>query len=155
MNNTEKWQQTGLLSGISEKLQDSVALCLESQRLFNEKTDLPADFKRLSIPVLRRLVAESKAFKNNFFVDFQESSHKPEVFIFNTKLKAPVFNIAWATDEQKAAFLEQEANYTAEFSKKLSEEFDQLFKDQTNKKIYFQGFGSNHEGTVYLHYNLA
>jgi hypothetical protein len=79
VENTSKWANTGLLGGISDPhIGRSVAMLLENQRLFNEQwpgkgislvpegaeTDLPiqdwaAQWRRVSIPVIRRVFAEN------------------------------------------------------------------------------------------------
>lgn len=56
----ERWDNTGLLEGVFNK--PSLALCLESQRLYNEMlyesattTNCVATFSRISIPLIRRI----------------------------------------------------------------------------------------------------
>ena len=49
----EKWTPTGLLRGAYDI--DNLALCLESQRLYNQYiSDL--QFRRLIIPIIRRVL---------------------------------------------------------------------------------------------------
>jgi len=79
VENTSKWANTGLLGGISDPhIGRSVAMLLENQRIFNEQwpgkgislipegaetempiTDWAAQWRRVSIPVIRRAFAEN------------------------------------------------------------------------------------------------
>ena len=52
---TEKWAKYGILKGIEEDYKDVVAQVLENQRVANESTSFDAAFKRLSIPLVRRI----------------------------------------------------------------------------------------------------
>jgi hypothetical protein len=153
----ERWEATGLLAGVDNKVKESVVACLEAQRAWNEsEEDMPTAFKRVSIPVIRRAIATSEAVKRNTFVSIEESSEmKPEIYIFNSKYKSP--NLPAYTnlsDDQVRYNLDLEAEAVAEFSESFRKEFDNLFKDQYKKKIYFKGLACNDEGTVYMYYNL-
>jgi len=156
MSLVERWEATGLLAGVNDqKVKESVAACLEAQRVYNEEDNSSAPWKRVSIPVIRRAIATSEAVKRNTFVENKESSESaPEVYVFNTKyqgLTQPGYEL---TAEQKQWSLDAEAEAVAEFSYKFKEEFDRLFKDQYKKKIYFKGLSCTNEGTVCLRYNL-
>lgn len=57
---TERWERIGILEGIkSKRLKTEVAVLMENQRLFNEENSDDAQFKRISIPMVRRIYADS------------------------------------------------------------------------------------------------
>lgn len=60
INNVKRWAETGLLSGIRDPyISKNVATLFENQRLWNEnRNDLP-NIKRISIPAVRRIFADS------------------------------------------------------------------------------------------------
>lgn len=148
----ERWETTGLLQAFRDEKKYNALLCLESQVEFNHESNF-GDFNRISIPTLVRALSSSQVFNRNRFRK-AEPEHVAESFIFNVKFKPPVTGMVNMTIEQQNLFLQQEADYVAQFSKSIREELDSLFKDQYDKNIYFHGIGSNAEGTVYLYYNL-
>jgi len=54
----KQWERTGLLQGLSEEQKPTVVLAMENQRIWNENTANTniSQFKRISIPIIRRLV---------------------------------------------------------------------------------------------------
>jgi len=118
-----------------------IALCLDAQRRLNEIQDFDAQFKRINIPLIIRVFKESKAYKKNYFVNYDEGE-KPEIFIFKTKWNPP------AVDGVHC--LEVESNYLAELAPQIAKEFDALFNDMSNESITFHGVGLLKDGTITL-----
>jgi hypothetical protein len=120
-----------------------ISLCLDAQRRLNEMTDFPVTFKRCNIPLVIRVFRESKAYKKNYFVNFEEGE-KPEIYLFNTKWSPP------KQPEDRQFSLDIEANYLAECASAVTKEFDALFSDMSNESITFHGFGCLKDGTLTL-----
>lgn len=117
-----KWEETGLLENFEDKT--NIALCLHSQFKENEKND--TQFNRVSIPLVIRILSESKAAKRNYLTNYFEDI-KPEVLFFKTK-----FNHVDTS-------LETEANCIKELATSLTKEIDEFFSDKKNETIIFQG----------------
>lgn len=121
---TKQWEETRLLSGIDKDKKTVAAFCLENQRLFNESYNSIelASFRRISIPVVRRLCNDSVLFKNNVVTgDLTEIPNR----FYNFKLN-------WEFKPESYIFnLSAEAELTAVLSKELSEKIDVHLKDQT------------------------
>ena len=103
----------------------NVALCLHSQLVGNSKSR-DGQFNRVSIPLVIRILSESKAAKRNYLTNYFEDI-KPEVLFFKTK-----FN---HLDKS----LETEANCIKELATNLTKEIDEFFSDKKNETITFQG----------------
>lgn len=135
-----KWEQTRLLEGIKDK--ESIALCLDTQVKLNESetySEFP-QFKRMTIPILRRLFGVCEAFKRNNFINYNENN-KNEVLLFKTR-----FNY-------KCENLDQEVEYCATLTENLAKELDVFFRDQLNATITFNGIGVMSDGTIMFNYS--
>lgn len=149
---TEMWEKTGLLKGLEGNLKDSTAECLYAQLEYNKilqgKDWLYPTFKRLSIPIIRRIANESSAMRKN---NFRHMEHGPrsEVYVFQTQFKVPT-----VTNESPISHLDNESDYCAQLSKELCEEIDEMFKDHHHKHIRFHGIGINDTGMLFLNYNI-
>jgi hypothetical protein len=78
--NCKKWNVTGLLRGIKDPfIARQVSELLENQRLWNEQYDQDAQWKRCSIPVIRRVFNQD--FLGFHLVSIQ-AARKPEDFIY-------------------------------------------------------------------------
>lgn len=147
----ERWARTSLLAPFKEEKQKNAARCLQSQVAFNEKLGNVSEnsqFKRLSVPLLVRMLSKSNAFERNNFDISDDLSEARNIHVFNTKFAPPIYQ------EGQSNFLEQEAVYTADFASQILVEFDELFRDQFNKYIVFHGFETTDSGQILLHYDL-
>ena len=146
----ERWAKTSLLAPFKEEKQRNAARCLQSQVAFNEKLEKleNSQFKRLSVPLLVRMLSQSNAFERNNFDISDDLNEANNTHFFNTKFAPPIYQ------EGQSNFLEQEAVYTADFASQILVEFDELFRDQFNKYIVFHGFETTDSGQVLLHYDL-
>lgn len=118
-----------------------ISLCLQAQIKYNETKEFHPQFMRLSIPLVVRVLAESKAYKRNYFVNYAEGK-KPQITILNTKFKP--FEVE---------NLDEEANYTAQLASNITKEFDSLFADISNEEITFYGLGCLNDGTITLSFS--
>lgn len=165
--NTAKWAGTGLLTGIKDPhIGRNVAALLENQRLFNEQwpgnvslipegaeTDLPlshwaAQWRRVSIPVIRRVFGESfighhivsvqtmkTAQENTYLLGFDGRNSGGMTEANTRALGARWEHVSWETtadgDHQVAVFrgqrypiaLDAEAEATSVFSEAVCNDF--------------------------------
>jgi hypothetical protein len=73
----EKWGKWDILKGLEEPDKTKVAVLLENQRIYNEMTpscEMQAKWKRLSIPIVRRLFPALKKAGINFDVELELKS---------------------------------------------------------------------------------
>jgi len=122
-----------------------IALCLDAQRRLNEtqKFDFDVQFKRMNIPLVIRVFRESKAYKKNHFVNYDEGV-KPEIFMFKEKWNPPT-----GTGRQPYS-IDSERDYLEQLAPIITKEFDALFNDMSNESITFHGFGLLREGIITL-----
>src|SRR4051812_47038016 len=62
----KRWEKTGILKQLPEERIEETALIMENQRLMNEMSNDAGDlaqFKRISIPLVRRIMGSLAAFK--------------------------------------------------------------------------------------------
>ena len=133
------WEETNLLEGFEDKI--SIATCLQAQLKLNEQESEP-QFKRISIPLIIRILSESKAAKRNYFYNYFEEEDKPAVVIFKSKHRS---------FEPKD--LDEEAEYTAKLATDIKSEIDSLFSDTMNKDIIFHGLRCLDDGHIAMAYN--
>ena len=177
MENTSKWAGTGLLSGIADPhIGRNVAALLENQRIFNEQwpgknnqlvpegaeTDMPienwaAQWRRVSIPVIRRAFAENfighqivsvqtmkSGQENTYLIGFDGRTIAGMTESHTRPLSAQWEHPTWQYDEtgrlQWAEFrgqqysmgLDAEAEATAIFSEAICNDFSrEIIRDLT------------------------
>ena len=136
----QKWENTNLLNGIDENRKLNIALCLESQRRLNEKTNVDPQFKRISVPVVRRVLPNVKP---NFTSELSETKN---VHVFKTKWDMVAFK-----DIQFQYALDQEVEATAIISHELTNEINEMFGDISNATVNFGGFALNGQDLVMLY----
>lgn len=137
----ERWKSTGLTKGVEDA--HNLALCLQAQMNFNESTDAEARWRRVSIPVVRRLHAAECFMRNRFTNYFELDEHKAVLF-FKTKFNPP--NVSTYS-------LEAEAEYTAKLCEDLSKELNEIFLDKREAEIIFHGIGLLDEKTIAMYYS--
>jgi hypothetical protein len=113
-----------------------ISLCLQAQVKYNESNNFEPQFMRLSIPLVIRAFAESKAFKRNHFINYDEHD-KPQLAILKVKHKAFIPNN-----------LDEEAEYAAKLAVQILKEIDALFEDVMNEDIVFHGLGCLKDGAI-------
>src|ERR1035437_7553600 len=137
----ERWEQTGLLEGLSENTAIQCCNMLESQRLYNEAFSdfLPASWLRTSIPVVRRIISQCSYSDGQCIIEgglgITKNWHE---------CKTPVpsyFLTKWmhedkSSDEVKK-LLDEEAELTATLSKSLSDEITTCVKENKFSTLYF------------------
>lgn len=139
---TNQWTEWLNLKEVFDDLVP-ISLCLDAQRRLNETANFEPQFMRCNIPLVIRVFRESKAYKKNHFVNYDEGE-KPEIYLFNTKWSPP------KQPEDRQYSIDIEANYLAEFASLITKEFDALFNDMSNESITFHGFGLLREGIITL-----
>jgi hypothetical protein len=131
--NYKKWEPTRLLENIPEERKSTVALALEGQRLRNElnlnTTDELARFKRISIPMIRRLLGALPKAEGSM-------EELPKYHTFKTTLDFPE-----TVDSNGYYSLDKEAEYVADILKNLVSETEELAGDKhlTICSIYADG----------------
>lgn len=166
VENTSKWANTGLLRGISDPhIGRNVAMLLENQRLFNEQwpgkgislvpegaeTDLPMDvwaaqWRRVSIPVIRRVFADNfigyqivsvqtmKAAQDSTYAIGFDGRTAAMITEANTRKLTPTWehvfwervgehNVATFRGQRYPIALEAEAEATAQFAEAVCMDF--------------------------------
>lgn len=136
----ENWEKTGLLEPYQGDEALSLATCLESQRKMNETLD-DIEFKRVSLPLVRRIYSESKAVERNHFINYFENTVYHNNYIFKNKFP----KIDGSLEEQTEA--------TAALASKMAKEIDVLFADQRNSKISFNGFDIMEDNSIVMYFN--
>lgn len=144
----ENWENTGLLAGLTDNVKENIANCLEAQRLFNEQEPVNPQWRRISIPVIRRIAGAAVFGRNRFVLESTEA--QPEVYMFNAKSGVAINTI----DTNGNMSLSAEAEATAVLAEDLAKELDAAFNDQYNKNIYFRGLNRNETGDICMFYNL-
>lgn len=122
-----------------------ISLCLQAQVKYNESKNFEPQFMRLSVPLLIRAFAESKAFKRNNFINYNEDygeDYDPQLAVFKVKHKVFVPNN-----------LDEEAEYCAVLAHDIAKELDALFEDVMNEDIIFYGLGCLKDGAITISFN--
>ncbi len=137
----EKWEKTGLLNGLVER-REVMASCLQAQIEFNEECgdSIPVEWRRSSIPVVRRVFGEtSMVFKNDFS---DEHAGNTSFYMFKQTWNPPM-----------SGDLNEEAEYVASFSAMILKELNENFHD-FRRQINFYGISANDNdnGQVVLYY---
>lgn len=135
----KRWEKTGLLKGLSGYVAEETALMIENQRLVNEQfndTGDIAQFKRISIPLVRRIIPNLAAFKlasvqgmlgPNSKVSYYKKNKLEETDLISTikKLKA-VWSYEAQQDLRKQHCLDAEAELTAILAQEITLELDRM-----------------------------
>lgn len=141
--NTSKWAAIGLLGGIEDThVGRTIATLLENQRLFNEKDDDSGpQWKRISIPLMRRVFAESfvgyklisvqamRSSQENLYLSNFEGRTIPMISEANSRIIA-----RWNPPPHgdHAFSLDAEAEKLAEFANEIQAEFSkEIIRDLT------------------------
>lgn len=119
----------------------SISLCLDAQRRFNEEHQFEPKFMRMNVPLVIRVFRESRAYKKNNFVNYDEGI-KPEIHMFKTKWNPP--------HVEGTGLIDLERDYLEQLTPEITKEFDALFNDMSNESITFHGFGCLKDGTLTL-----
>jgi excisionase family DNA binding protein len=104
----QNWTSYRMLDGVHEDRKKDMALALESQRIFNEKADLPTEFRRISIPLVRRALHTNTEFAASTYGDYGEPivtdiTWEPSCGFFNLDAEADKVAV---TANQLQAFIE-------------------------------------------------
>ncbi len=136
----KRWEKTNLLKSIAtEGQKQETALMLENQRLFNEMSSDNGDmaqFKRISIPLVRRIMGGLAAFKlasvqgmlgpNGLVFFFHKNKLASETIAArNVKMKA-VWAYEAVKDLRSQFNLDAEAELTAVMAQELTMELDRI-----------------------------
>lgn len=147
----EKWEKTGLMAGINENKLEEAALMLEAQYLQGQTID-SAQFKRIGIPLMRRVIGESATFSRNIFKNLSEAYSEPTRHMFNVKYP---FTTQYDGHGGELS-LDYEAGNVAKTAAVLAKEIDEIFKDQINKQIFIEGFRADEKtGCIFVRYALT
>jgi len=153
--NCNKWKVTGLLKGITDPyIARQVSELLENQRLWNENYAGSEQWKRCSIPVVRRVF-------NQDFLGFKlvsiQAARKPEDFVYYTNeemrvrsslssVKTRFLPLLWQKSESDGFSynLDREAELVAVFSEEYAKEISKeiitdLLSICDNKQYDYQG----------------
>ena len=149
----EKWSKCGLLRGLPEEYITDCAVALEVQRLYNEcSLDSAglAQFKRISIPVIRRvfhgLVANDLDVRCEGRVYSQWM--KVDGYVFNDFRKT-IKNI-WTMHN-----LDEEADTCARICVEIADKLTEIAKLNGVHAIHLGPFGCDYSGQSYMNYELA
>ena len=138
-----KWKKTRLLHGTPKKYRESLAACLESQRLFNEADDsISPRSKRISIPLVLRLFNKVENLHNSRFI-----------YGLNDFVYTHTFNYRYNPPEPTPYYtLDADAEATALLAEGLANELYEVFlQDQL---INFVAISIGNDYEVKLHYNF-
>lgn len=143
----ERWEQTGLLKGIeTPDRKFAMATCLQTQVDINKNEGFSPFWKRVSIPVVRRVLANTRnLFSNRDFDGIAEGAN----FHF---FKAKFDNDLTAQQDGRGNNLQREAEYVAEFSEKILNEINDLFRDEPSREFNFRGFVATKDGDFIMYY---
>ncbi len=137
----ERWDKTGLLKGLSEQGQINCVQAMENQRVWNEHQpdDELAKFKRISIPIIRRLFG---------FFDQEGINVRSRCQFNDPKLKLIDAECPWKEnplDVFKNMYqqysLDKEAERTAVFTERLAEEIKVMTNWDADKTLYLYCLG--------------
>jgi len=151
----EKWERTGLLSGVpSERLAD-MAYMLENQRIYNptivehSKWQIP-QFMRISIPLARRVFPCLESHQRHKV----ESKLGLESCLYKiTGLAGPWTESQY--DGHGGHNLDVEAHATSLLADNLREHVDKFIESQAPfNTFYVQALGLDDEGKIILYYDL-
>lgn len=138
----QKWEKTGLLKLIPEEYRFDCARCLEGQRIYNEQLhDLEniAQFKRVSIPIMRRLFAGAIEPWRNLKI---EGSAMPcEKWHTFENIEFPKYE-DYCSNRNAYHNLDNEAKAVADISAKLTEAI-QNFAAGRKLKLHCISFDQN------------
>lgn len=139
----ERWQNTGLLEGIdSLDRKFAVATCIQAQINLNQsesEKDTDSQWKRVSIPAVRRIFASTRnLFVNEDFDNLNE--HKANYQILKTK-----YNLGDCTVDGQHS-LQKEAEGLAKFCDAVVLELNEMFRDIPRKQLAFYGFKPTEAG---------
>lgn len=115
----QRWERTGLLNGINEDKKESIALALQSQHEYNEKTDSYKQFQLVSIPLVRRVL--------------------PTLEFVNKPLNQQLITDIDMNPDLSFYTLDQQAEWTADVALQLNHWLREHYKK--NGSIAFNAFG--------------
>lgn len=177
IENTTKWAGTRLLDGIQDPyIGRSVAALMENQRLFNEQwppksvqlvpdgaqldipiTDWAAQWRRVSIPVMRRAFSESFIGYQIVSVQVMKNSQENTYLTgfdgrqqtFMTDANTRPLGVSFVGKPQQENFnLQEEADYTAAFAQAVQNDFGrEIIRDlaqNAGKSSIFEFKGDSH-----------
>jgi len=134
---TERWEKYGLLENITtEEKKSGTAVLLENQRLFNENShgDNEAQFKRISIPLARRIAPNLAAWHfvsvqpllltQDHFYYFQGNKLVKEAIEAKQRKMKTTWNYDAVQDLRPVNGLNAEAELCAVLAQELAIEFD-------------------------------
>lgn len=152
--NTAKWDKCGILKGVPDDFKDDMASALENQRFINESlcgTSEVAQWKRCSIPVVRRLMTELKACGVDIRSDYTRMTAK----VLKTDIKP-----YYMTLEQRFKHwntLDWECDQTADLTKNIvaciKRNMDLTVGD--GQPFYLLGLIKDDDGLLAIYYGHA
>lgn len=134
----ENWSNTGLLQGLPEYAIEDCAFVLENQKVYNEKEMAHPSFKRMSIPLCRRIM-DSLRVNINVKSRLVEDNKFDQWFDTRLKFETP-----------KPYDLETEIRYCADFARSLVSRINEYMSATgryEKKPFYLLGLGIK-DGTV-------
>lgn len=139
----ELWRTTKLLEGMEPDVQEACAVCMENQRQRNGDydSDRMSQFRRISIPVIRRVFGSEALAENNI-----ELSSRLEPNAYNWKW------VALGAHEDASGNLGQldmDADYTLELETTCNEMLIRKASEQGFSRIVFGGIHLE-QGMVYV-----
>jgi hypothetical protein len=141
-----RWQKTKLLEGIeSETKQRDTARLFQNQIELNEKNDFPPDFKRSSIPLLRRVFPVLNAAARSR--EFTESSKTTTMSVRLTHLQP-----SGGTFD-----LDHEAEQVARIAVELRDHIDRFIYGcpDEGSNFYVEGLSIDANRRLVLHYSVG
>lgn len=144
----ERWSQGafGMLNGIQEDRKKMVAVALEHQRLLNEvlpESGINATFKRISIPMIRRLMAWTDLVSH-----YRTSAHVQKTSIsmrvtLEDRFKRSVTQYS----------LDEEAERTSRVVDRLKAEVQHFMNLNDKTSIVFLGITLDHDEIIHFYYD--
>ncbi len=135
----KRWDKTGILKNLIDGQKQESALLLENQRLFNEMSNDSGDvaqFKRISIPLVRRIMGSLAAFKlasvqgmlgpNSTVFFFHKNKLVSETITARTLKMKAVWAYEAIKDLRSQFNLDAEAELTAVLAQELTMELDRI-----------------------------
>ncbi len=149
----ERWERTKLICGVAENQVASMCYMLENQMVFNNKRwNDPEAFKRISIPLNRRIFPSLKSH-DNYRIESQANAKDCLVEEFKIKLANEIISLG---DHSNNTDLNYEAELISQLAEGFREKIDQFIESKLPFKTFYANyFGYNeNNGNLVLYYNI-